>query len=200
MAPATEGRRAAIGDAAIGLIAVRGMRGLTHRAVDIAAGLPTGSTSYYARTRAALLELAINRMAELDETGFRADPPLPNVRDPEVLVDGLVGYLHHSMTEGRSRQLARFEFALEASRRPELRDVYDRAGRGVRASAQTVLAAAGSVDAARHARMLIAWCEGVVFDSVAGAGWRHTPSRDELRAGVRELLAGMLGAAARDDY
>lgn len=40
------------------------MRGLTHRAVDEAAGLPQGSTSNLARTRAALLEAAVRRLAE----------------------------------------------------------------------------------------------------------------------------------------
>jgi hypothetical protein len=45
-----------IADAAIGLLAAEGMRGLTHRTVDRAADLPKGSTSYYFRTRQALLQ------------------------------------------------------------------------------------------------------------------------------------------------
>ena len=40
-------RRALIADAAISTLARDGMRGLTHRAVDRAAGLPEGSASYY---------------------------------------------------------------------------------------------------------------------------------------------------------
>ena len=38
-------RRTAILDAALELVGTLGMRGLTHRAVDAAAGLPPGSTS-----------------------------------------------------------------------------------------------------------------------------------------------------------
>ncbi|MGA5424823.1 TetR/AcrR family transcriptional regulator [Streptomyces lavendulocolor] len=53
-----------IADAALALLAERGMRGLTHRAVDEAAGLPQGSTSNYARTRQALLETAVRRLAD----------------------------------------------------------------------------------------------------------------------------------------
>ncbi|MHC3389018.1 TetR/AcrR family transcriptional regulator [Streptomyces lavendulocolor] len=53
-----------IADAALTLLAERGMRGLTHRAVDEAAGLPQGSTSNYARTRQALLETAVRRLAD----------------------------------------------------------------------------------------------------------------------------------------
>lgn len=53
-----------LADAAIRVIAHDGMRGLTHRAVDREAGLPQGSTSYYASTRAALLDLIAARLAE----------------------------------------------------------------------------------------------------------------------------------------
>ena len=53
-----------LADAAIRVIAQEGMRGLTHRAVDREAELPQGSTSYYASTRAALLELIARRLAE----------------------------------------------------------------------------------------------------------------------------------------
>ncbi|WFR73994.1 TetR family transcriptional regulator [Prescottella defluvii] len=41
-------RTALIADAAVTLIAQQGLRALTHRAVDRAAGIPEGSTSYYA--------------------------------------------------------------------------------------------------------------------------------------------------------
>ncbi len=63
--PAPGGSRAElIADTALALLAERGMRGLTHRAVDEAAGLPPGSTSNHARTRAALLKAAVRRLAE----------------------------------------------------------------------------------------------------------------------------------------
>jgi DNA-binding transcriptional regulator YbjK len=38
-------RRAALADAAIGLLAAEGIHGLTHRAVEGAAGLPTGTAA-----------------------------------------------------------------------------------------------------------------------------------------------------------
>src|SRR3989337_2934700 len=67
MAPRTTtstSRAELIADTALRLLAERGMRGLTHRAVDEAAGLPQGSTSNLARTRAALLETAVRRLSE----------------------------------------------------------------------------------------------------------------------------------------
>ncbi|MFD6912618.1 TetR/AcrR family transcriptional regulator [Streptomyces virginiae] len=64
--PPEADRRTLIADTAIDLVAAAGLRGLTHRAVDGAAGLPAGSTSYYFRTRTALIGACYARLAELD--------------------------------------------------------------------------------------------------------------------------------------
>lgn len=47
-------RRRQILDAAVTVLATQGWRGLTHRAIDRAAGLPEGSSSAYYRSRSAL--------------------------------------------------------------------------------------------------------------------------------------------------
>ncbi|MBE1488113.1 TetR/AcrR family transcriptional regulator [Plantactinospora soyae] len=65
-------RFAVITDAAIELLAELGMRGLTHRAVDARAGLPLGSTSAYFRTRKALIEAVVRRLADLDRADLEA--------------------------------------------------------------------------------------------------------------------------------
>jgi DNA-binding transcriptional regulator YbjK len=171
-----------IADAAIEVIAAEGMRGLTHRAVDRAAGLPTGSTSYYARTRAALLELTIGRIVVLDQ----ASP-----RSSGSLAEFVAGYAFEAITAGRTRMLARYEFALEATRRPELRTVYDEGGLQIRHHAAAVLEAAGSTDPSRHARIVVDWMEGTIFGALAGAGSPAPPSLDELVASAREILAGI---------
>lgn len=173
-------RRAAIGDAAIEVIAAEGMRGLTHRAIDRKAGLPAGSTSYYARTRAALLELAMARMVELDQADL--DPPPGRV--PEFLAE----WVHGAITAGRTRMLARYEFALEATRRPELRAVYDRGGLQIRRRCREVLAAAGSADPVRHADLLVAWLDGTIFDAIAGTGSLAPPTRADLVLNAAEIL------------
>ena len=59
-------------DAAIAIIGSRGLRALTHRAVDQALALPDGSTSYYLRTRRALLERVVGRLAERTAADLRA--------------------------------------------------------------------------------------------------------------------------------
>lgn len=53
-----------LADAAIRVISRDGLRALTHRAVDREAALPQGSTSYYASTRLAVLEIIAARLAE----------------------------------------------------------------------------------------------------------------------------------------
>lgn len=168
-----------IGDAAIEVIAAAGMRGLTHRAVDRAAGLPLGSTSYYARTRTALLELTMARIVELDRVSPR----------PGGLAESIAAYVSEALGPGRTRMLARYELALEATRRPELRAQYDSGGTTIRRLAAEVLAAAGSSAPDRHATLVVDWMDGTIFGVLAGAS--APPSRKSLVTSAREILAGI---------
>lgn len=194
-------RADAVADTAITLLAERGLRGLTHRAVDEAAGLPPGSTSNLARTRAALLELTLSRLTDLEEQAFdgasdlfrRLGGPAAHPEDglsPEYDLPGQIAAMLHVQLRDRRRTIARYELALEATRRPELRAIYDRAGRRFRDPAVALLAAAGSRDPVRHARQLVAYSEGIMFDAVAGAGAEPSPA--ELREAIQDLLTGML--------
>jgi DNA-binding transcriptional regulator YbjK len=183
-----------IGDTAIALLAERGMRGLTHRAVDEAAGLAPGSTSNHARTRVALLETAFARLVQLEASAMAAvlgEGAIPT--DREQFGDLLAETLHVTLTERREQSLARFELALEATRRPELREIYDSSGAAFRDPAKMLLIGLGAPEPDRQGRAVVAWCEGVLFDSLAGAGARRVPGKDELRAGVADLLRGILG-------
>ena len=183
------GRTRQVGDAAIAVLADQGARGLTHRAVDRAAGLPPGTTSNYARTREALLRLALARIAELDRAEGSAGVA------GSGLADGVAQMVHRWITEPGQRQrfLARLELAFEATRRPELRAAYDEMGRAFRVQAVRLLAAAGSAHPERDAWTLIAWVEGTAFYALAGAGGTTVPSLAELRAQVTNLLAGLCG-------
>jgi DNA-binding transcriptional regulator YbjK len=177
-----------VADAAIAVLADHGARGLTHRAVDQAAGLPSGTTSNYARTREALLTLTLTRIAELDlAEGAEAAG--------SGLADDVARMVHQWIIEpGRRRRfLARLELAFEATRRPELRAAYDEMGRGFRTEAARLLAAAGSAHPERDAWTLIAWVEGTAFYALAGAGGAAVPSLAELRAQVTGLLTSLCG-------
>ncbi|WP_026412594.1 TetR/AcrR family transcriptional regulator [Actinomadura oligospora] len=179
-----------VADAAIALLVDRGMRGLTHRAVDEAAGLAPGSTSNIARTRLALLELTLTRLTELDDAALLADLAVPPSLTRDELTEIVAHALNVQLTSARRRALARYELALEANRRPELREIYGRAGRRFREPLIALVAAAGSPDPARHARRLVAFHEGVLFDALAGAG--DVPSLTDLRLATADFLRGIL--------
>jgi AcrR family transcriptional regulator len=189
LGPSLGGRARQVADAAIAVLAEHGARGLTHRAVDQAAGLSPGTTSNYARTREALLTLTLTRIAELDLAEGAARVA------GSGLADDVAQMVHQWIIEpGRRRRfLARLELAFEATRRPELRAAYDEMGRGFRTEAARLLAAAGSAHPERDAWTLIAWVEGTAFYALAGAGGAAVPSLAELRAQVTGLLAGLCG-------
>ena len=71
-------RRRELCDAAIQVLAEHGSRGLTHGQVDRCAEVPEGTTSYYYRTRAALLRGVGRRIAEIDVANLQSviDEPL----------------------------------------------------------------------------------------------------------------------------
>lgn len=57
-------RRSALADAGIRVLAEEGARGLTHRAVDAAAGTPRGTASNYFPTRDDLISALVDRIGE----------------------------------------------------------------------------------------------------------------------------------------
>jgi DNA-binding transcriptional regulator YbjK len=196
-------RRALIADAAITTLARDGMRGLTHRAVDRTAGLPEGSASYYFRTRQALLQATVERLAELTSTDMLASaamvdspamdstavppPPGQELSTFGALAAALVGSW---LTAGRERQLARYELSLEATRRPELRQTLVTTGAAIRAVIAGRFAAAGVPEPAQRAADFAAFIDGLLFDQIAGAGNRELTARD-VRAAIDTLLAGV---------
>lgn len=114
-------RRIALTDAAIGLLAYNGARGLTHRAVERAAGLPAGTAVNYYRSREALLVATAERIVSLhleDMARIDREIDLSSVGDP--LVELIAASLMDAVTRSRERYLAIFELRLEARRRPVL--------------------------------------------------------------------------------
>lgn len=158
-------RRTEILDGALRVLAEHGMRGLTHRAVDAAAGIPVGSTSYYFRSRSALVAGCVERLLEVDldvevaaVAGLTGD--LPGLVD--VLLDVGVALA----TTQRHRTLARYELSLAAVRDDRLRAELVRAGDTLRALGADALRALGAVDPQRSAEELAATLDGLVFTAL----------------------------------
>ncbi|MEU3774164.1 TetR family transcriptional regulator [Streptomyces sp. NPDC032472] len=106
-------RRAALLDAAIDVLAREGSRGLTLRAVDAEAGVPTGTASNYFANRAQLLVQILHRTRE------RLTPE-PADLSGELDTKELLVRLLERMRRERNVHIAMLELRLEGIRRPEL--------------------------------------------------------------------------------
>ncbi|MCV7150228.1 TetR/AcrR family transcriptional regulator [Mycolicibacterium pyrenivorans] len=114
-------RRRELCDAAIQVLAEQGSRGLTHQQVDRCAGVPDGTTSYYYRTREALLRGVGGRVADIDTENLRS------ITDDATRSETPFGRLAHLVmlqADGQGLHLnkARLELMLAATRDPALAD------------------------------------------------------------------------------
>lgn len=187
-------RATALLDAAIAVIGEKGLRGLTHRAVDARAGLPAGSASYYFRTRSALLQGVLNRLLELDGEDYArfSSGGSGSGSGRAELVRTLVRIYRHWAGEGRERQYARYLLYLEGRADPALRDLLDAANRSLATQSEGLLRAAGATHPRRDARLLIALLDGLLYDQLARP---HPPiSAAELRRRVEVVLGTVLPA------
>lgn len=157
-------RRSEILDAALHVLAEHGMRGLTHRAVDAAAGIAAGSTSYYFRSRAALVTGCVDRLLEQDLAREARD--VAAAAPGGGLVDALTAAAVAMATTQRYRTLARYELTLAAVRDPHLRTALRAGGDTIRRLAAAALAAAGTPDPARAADHLAAVVDGLVLTAL----------------------------------
>ena len=191
-------RRTAILDGALEVLAEQGMRGLTHRAVDAAAGLPPGSTSYYFRSRAALVTGCVQRLVERDLTEDVAtvDAAVPGAGPdlPAVLAGALTAVGVRMATAERQRTLARYELSLAAVRDAALRAELVAGGDTIRRRGTALLARAGITEPDAAAEELAALLDGLVYtalvrgprDADALAAW--------LRPPLERLVRGLPGA------
>lgn len=171
-------------DAAIRVLGTAGPRGLTHRAVDAAAGLPQGSTSNHFRTRDALVDGVVGRLLELEARlwGRLAD----DVSTPEALAVA-VGRLVDELARERLITLARHAVFVEASVRPELRARIAEAHGRIAEWAAPLFAALGSDDPVRDLRLLLAVIDGLLTNQLANPQPDFAPA-DAVRTVLRGVF------------
>ncbi|MHC3470733.1 TetR/AcrR family transcriptional regulator [Streptomyces sp. 7R007] len=180
-------RRTVLADTAITVLAEAGMRGLTHRAVDRAAGLPSGTTSAYYRTRQALLTALVTRLValdqtELEDTGNRTTMP----HSAEELAAAITAFIQQRLTgEGRRRSLARYACALESVHHPELREILRPRHNAGRQLVHDFLTAHGVPDPEARTVTLLTCIDGMVFDHLVNGG---KPSAIQIRTLVAQTL------------
>ncbi|SHL21603.1 transcriptional regulator, TetR family [Pseudonocardia thermophila] len=190
-------RRAALADAALRVLAREGTRGLTHRAVDAEAGVPTGTASNYFRNRPALIAAVADRItvrlspeqATLDELSAR--PP------SRELFAAYLRDIVRRLTLHRDLALALFELRLEAGRRAEIAEVI---GRWLRAGFEADVAfneQAGLPGGRAEIALFHYALDGLLLDRLTTSIDPDTSTDDVMQALVDGLLPDAPAAGTR---
>lgn len=160
-----------IGDAAIEVLAAKGSRGLTHRAVDQFLGWPEGTTSRYYRTRDALMTAVVQRLVDFEiarlaqwQEDAMVEAPLSIGKVVEILLNALMDGIN-----GGSRQIARYELMLEARRRPAVGKALSEARATFHSIVESALDAAGFPDPPTQALGVIVLVDGICRDHLLDA-------------------------------
>jgi DNA-binding transcriptional regulator YbjK len=124
--PNPAARRRDLCDAAIQLLADDGAKGLSHLKVDRKAGVPDGTTSFYFRTRSALLNAVAERLADLDLETLQSAARV--AEDQGAGPSRLSQVVIQAGTEPQlSRTKARYELTMQATRDPALAEILQQA-------------------------------------------------------------------------
>lgn len=173
-----EGKQALL-DAAVRVVAQRGLRGLTYRAVAAEAGVTQGLVAHHFGSRQTLIREAV-RSAGIESIGST----LAVERNPDLAtyVEGLQQFLAETV----ELQAFQYEIALEARRDAELADdvtaLYDAYLEATRQSLEAVGIEADDV----FVRLVFAALDGLSFQQLVYGDDART---DEGVAALRELLA-----------
>lgn len=167
-------------EAATRVVAARGMRGLTHRAVDAEAGLPQGSTSGYLRTRLALVTALTEFIAAglIDSVEQLAGQQQAGEGDDAVIesaLDVFAGWLREP-----DALIAKAELTQEVAREPEIAAAMEPARARIEGIVSQILTRAEVEDVHTSAQAIIAAMEGVLNAALQ----RPVDEREDFVRGV----------------
>jgi len=173
-------RKDRIVDAAIDVIAERGVAGTTHRLIAAAADVPLGSLTYHFTSLEDLRVQAFQRHAQRMSVVYAAH--FAGVQTHEQLVEAITDLIHGDAgADGRDWAIA-YELYLAALREPALRTITETWMRTSRA----VLERFVDPTTARGADALI---EGLVMHKTLSTG---PVARDDIRTIVTRVLRSTL--------
>jgi DNA-binding transcriptional regulator YbjK len=162
----SQDRRDQVLDAAIDLLAEEGLRRLTHRALDARAGLPSGSTSNYFRTRDVLLQGVLTALLDQERVLLTQLMGSPRPLDLSDLAGAVTAMVQHLLGAGRRLTLARFALLAEAVAQPAIRDGLRHGKESLRDLGAAWLRQVGSPSPDEHARLLLAYIDGLLADQL----------------------------------
>ena len=180
-------RRDQLLDAAIEVIGEHGMRALTHRAVDRAAGVPTGSTSNYFRTSDALLDAVVERFVVRERANFEAIAAAVGPGDPDQLARAVTEFARDATGPHRTLTLARYAILVEAAIRPGLRPQLSESGARVNAWFISWMRHAGSQNPERDTPIVMNAYTGFVLHQLARPRPDFDPG-DAFHTLIRSLI------------
>lgn len=168
-------RRLLIAEAVLELSAAGGTHAVTHQSIDRHLDLPKGSTSYYFRTRSALMDAAVDRLIAKSRDQFE-----DLLTQRSVPADLIATYAANLVSARRTDVLARQALLLDAEISPQQRDALVGCFFS-QPAAVALMKSIGDPSPEQAAAQLITILEGVAFTRTA------TPIRGGVRARRREV-------------
>jgi TetR/AcrR family transcriptional regulator, regulator of biofilm formation and stress response len=165
-------RRRAIIDAALRIIASRGLPAVTHRTVAREAGVPLAATTYYFASKDEILSEALESLAavEVDRLEALTANVVAATQSRAELAAALGEALIPEPADAERTWLAQFEIYVEAARNPALRPAVIRWREAFVELAASALRAIGAPDPERRAAIAVAAINGILLDRLRGVG------------------------------
>ena len=160
-------RKETLLDAAIGVLGERGMRALTHRAVDAEAGVAAGSTANYFPTREALFEAIVDRVSALERDHFDELAAKVCPTTPAELGRAIAGFARDGTGVHRALTLSRYAILVEAGNNTKVRHQLAETGSRVNAWFANWLRLIGSRDPEYHVHVVGNYITGLMLHQLA---------------------------------
>ncbi|WP_328475956.1 TetR family transcriptional regulator [Actinoplanes sp. NBC_00393] len=155
-------------DAALEVLGTGGIHALSHARVDAAAALPSGSTSNYFRTRAALVAATVDRLQQFDEQQWQATQFADRPASVTELADAFAAFVEAATGPQRTITVARYVIYVQGVVEPALLETLNANRRRVTDWTAGILDDLGVPDAADVAATLLAAVEGLILHRLTG--------------------------------
>jgi len=190
-------RRERLLDAAIQVLGERGMRALTHRAVDAEAGVGAGSTANYFPTRESLLEAIVDRVSAMERDRFDEMAAEVCPLTPAELGRSVAMWVLEATGVRRALTLARYAILVEAGHNAKIRHQLAETGSRVNAWFANWLTLIGSVDTDHDVHVLGNYLTGLMLHQLAMPDPGFDPA-DKITALLESLVQPASTPACRD--
>lgn len=149
------------------MLGERGVRAVTHRAVDAEAGVGVGSTANYFPTRDSLFAAIVERVSDRERRNFDDLATTVCPVSPAALGRALGAAAQDGVDRDRALTLSRYALLVESANNPGLREHITVTGARVSAWTANWLRLIGSTDPDYHVHVLGNYMTGLVLHQLA---------------------------------